>query len=540
MCKSVKGMNRMRLPPLPIGATLRAARNGAMLRAADLANQAALRNYRLFLRAARTSLTLLEDLSPHAALRAAEQARRRVPAYQTLLARSGWRDDPSLPAAERMRLLPTMDKASYVKAFSTEDRCLDGTIRMKGTTIDESSGSSGTPFNWIRSADELHDVHRKFSQFGWYFFGENVITINGFSMGAWATGVNAGEAMRRNGIVKSTGPDLEKILHTLQFFGPRYPYVITGYPPFLKHLVDESEKRGFDWGAYRVHGVAGGEGMSEGLRAYLERRFRGVYSGYGASDIDIGVAGEMPITVWIRKQAAANSHLQKALFGDDPRLPMLFQYSPLDYYIETNDAGELIITVNRLKVLSPRIRYNIHDAGGVISFGKLLAVLREFGLDPLPACDRADQPVFHIPFLYLFGRSDSTISYMGANIYPEDIEQGLFADADDAGRLGAYCLELVEVGNGEQRACVHVEIIDGATDDPLLADRLRARVLNRLLATNRDFRSSVEEDPSAREILIRLHGAGEGPFAINSGRIKRRYIIPSAGAVTPEMASGRA
>ncbi len=510
------------------------------LRAADLANQAALRNERLFRRAAKTPLGVMDALSPLAALRAAEQARRRVPAYRALLARSGWRDDPSLPPAARLCRLPTMDKASYITAFSTEERCLDGRLRMTGTTIDESSGSSGTPFNWVRSAEELRDVHRKFSQFGRYFFGKDVITINGFSMGAWATGVNAGEAMRRNGIVKSTGPDLEKILRTLEFFGPSYPYVITGYPPFLKHLVDESERRGFDWRRYRVHGVAGGEGMSEGLRAYLERRFIAVYSGYGASDIDIGVAGEMPITVWIRKRVAENPALQRALFGGDPRLPMLFQYSPLDYYIETNDEGELIITVNRLKVLSPRIRYNLHDAGGVVPFARMLAVLRGFGLDPLAACDRPEQPVFPIPFLYLFGRSDSTISYMGANIYPEDIEQGLFAAGEDARRLGAFCLELLDLGGGEQRACVHVEALDGVTDDDALADRLRERVLNRLLATNLDFRASVEEDPSAREIIVRLHAPGRGPFAMNTGRIKRRYIVPSSGATTPELVAGRA
>ena len=513
---------------------------GIALRAVDLANQAALHNERLFLRAAKTPPGMIDALSPRAAWRAAEQARRRVPAYRTLLARSGWRDDPSLSPAERMRLLPTMDKGTYIKIFSTEERCLDGRIHMTGTTIDESSGSSGTPFNWVRSAEELQDVHRKFSQFGWYFFGKDVITLNGFSMGAWATGVNAGEAMRRNGIVKSTGPDLEKILRTLEFFGPQYPYVITGYPPFLKHLVDESEKRGFDWQRYRIYGVAGGEGMSEGLRAYLERRFINVYSGYGASDIDIGVAGEMPITVWIRRQVAANPALQRALFGDDPRLPMLFQYSPLDYYIETNEDGELIITVNRLKVLSPRIRYNIHDAGGVIPFDRMLAVLREFGLDPLPACDRREQPVFHIPFLYLFGRSDSTVSYMGANIYPEDIEQGLFAASEDARRLGAFCLELLDLGGGEQRVCVHVEALDGVTYDDAFAGRLRERVLNRLLATNLDFRSSVEEDASAREIIVRLHAPGQGPFAMNNGRIKRRYIVSSADAPALAPVAGRA
>jgi len=179
-----------------------------------------------------------------------------------------------LPARERLRLLPVIDKESYVKRFSTERRCLDGRLPMVGVTVDESSGSSGTPYNWVRSTAELHGVHRELPQFARYCFGANVITINGFSMGPWATGVNTGEAMRAIGMVKSTGPDIDKILHTLEFFGPAYRYIITGYPPFLKHLLDLGEARGFDWAAYRMDAIVGGEGMSEGLRAYLERRFR--------------------------------------------------------------------------------------------------------------------------------------------------------------------------------------------------------------------------------------------------------------------------
>lgn len=506
---------------------LRGQTAGLALRLADLGQQIALRNYGLFLRSAEAGLGLLDDLSPHAAWRAAEQARLRVPAYRMLLERTGWSDRPGLPPAERLRRLPVTDKTTYVKAFSTEDRCLDGRIPLVGTQIDESSGASGTPFNWVRSAAELRDVHRLMHQFTRYYCGTGVITINGFSMGAWATGVNVGEAMRFNGMVKSTGPDIDKILYTLEFFGPRYRYVLTGYPPFLKHLVDEGRTRGFDWRAYRITGMVGGEGMTEGLRTYLERSFDAVYSGYGASDLDIGIAAEFPITVWVRKRTAADRRLHAALFGDDPRLPMLFQYNPLEHYIEINEQGELIFTINRLGVLSPRIRYNIHDSGGVIAFDRVLAVLREFGLDPVAACRRPGQPVFRLPFLYLFGRSDSTLSYMGANIYPEDIEEALFGDADDERQLGAYCLELVDVGAGEQRPCVHVEVHEAAAvDQGELAERLRRRILDRLQQSNRDFRAAIAEDASAGELLVRLHSAGQGPFVGNRTRIKRRYIVP--------------
>lgn len=86
----------MRLGSFWMDDMLRGRRAGIALWAVDVANQAALRNYPLFLGAARTPTGLMDHLSPLAALRAADQARRRVPAYQTLLARSGWRDDPSL------------------------------------------------------------------------------------------------------------------------------------------------------------------------------------------------------------------------------------------------------------------------------------------------------------------------------------------------------------------------------------------------------------------------------------------------------------
>jgi phenylacetate-CoA ligase len=378
----------------------------ASLGLADLGKHLALRHYGLFRFLAATPPGALERLGPLAAWRAADQARRRVPAYRTLLARSGWRDDPRLPVVERLRRLPVMDKESYIQAFSTEERCLDGRI-PNGSMIDESAGSSGTPYNWVRSAGELRELHHEMSQFTRYYCqGANVVTINAFSMGAWATGVNVGEALRRNGIVKSTGPDVDKILHTLQFFGPRYRYVITGYPPFLKHLMPA--KGGFDWSAYWLVGLVGGEGMSEALRDYLCRRFRAVYSGYGASDLDMGVAGESPLTIWIRQQAATDPRLKTALFGDDPRLPMLFHYNPLDYHLETNERGELIVTINRLAVLLPRIRYNVRDAGAVLAFDEMLARLRAFGLDPMAQLDRPDQSVFRLPFMYLFGRSDST------------------------------------------------------------------------------------------------------------------------------------
>ena len=178
------------------------------------------------------------------------------------------------------------------------DRCNRGGVPFAGTTIDESSGSTGTPYNWIRGRRERELAHRNIAFFARYAFGTApLVTINAFSMGAWAAGFNMSLGMMRHGIVKSIGPDLDKILSTLTVLGPTYRFLISGYPPFLKHLLDEGDRRGFPWADYEIHGLVGGEGMTEELRDLLLLRFVSVFSGYGATDIEIGMAGESPVSI---------------------------------------------------------------------------------------------------------------------------------------------------------------------------------------------------------------------------------------------------
>ena len=118
------------------------------------------------------------------------------------------------------------------------------------------------------------------------------------------------------------------------------------------------------------------------------------------------------------------------------------------------------MTVNRLSMLSPRIRYNIHDVGGTVGFDRMLTIGRDFGLDleagPMDGADAVALPCS------VLGRIRLTLSYMGANIYPEDVEQALFSDApaSDADRVGGFCLQIVDLVDGRSWPCVHVEVDD--------------------------------------------------------------------------------
>ncbi len=414
---------------------------------------------------------LLKFMGRIRAERAAHRAIRRVPAYRHFLDAAGVHGEERLPFGI-LRSLPETDKRNYIDPYSLEERCIDGAFTFRGTMIDESSGSTGTPYNWIRSQRERSIAHRNIGFFARYAFGNKpLITINAFSMGAWAAGFNMSLGMSRHGLVKSTGPDLDKIFSTLRYLGPRYRYLIVGYPPFLKHLLDVAERDGFDLDGFELHALVGGEGMTEGLRDYLLGRFASVYSGYGATDIEIGMAAESPVSIGLRRLARARPDVREALFGEDQRLPMVFQYNPLIHWLEVNDAHEIVATISRLDVLTPRVRYNVHDEGGVMDYGRASRVLDRFGYDierlneleevagprgPLPW----SRPI-PLPFLWIHGRSDATISVMGANIYPEDIETIIYRDPELARQVNSFLLSLRTDGSGTPRPGIAIELVEG-------------------------------------------------------------------------------
>lgn len=447
---------------------------------------------------------------------------RHVPAYKEFLRRNGW-SCHSKNAKEIFQSLPPTDKTNYILPFSTEERCLDGKFLYEGVVIDESSGSTGIPYNWVRSQKEREIVKNLISVYQRYCYGaSHFIVLNTFSMGAWATGFNMALAAQSLGVVKSTGPDVDKILRTLGFFGKKYPFILNGYPPFLKFLFDEGEKAGFPWKDYTIHVLVGGEGMSEGLRDYLLRYAKTVFSGYGASDLEIGIGGENPLTVMIRKLCHHDFALRETLFGEAHRLPMLFQYNPLDHFVEIWQ-GEILVTISKPWTLSPRIRYNIKDEGGMITFDEMKAKLHRHGIDLLELERKCHYPRWYLPFLYVFGRKDSTVSVMGANIYPEDIEHIIYSDLLLARSINAFSISLEEDASGNPRPCFEFELLD-MRDKAAAEEKLREIAPLELSKLSLDYKKAREEYPQAVEPIVRCFPMHEGPFKENLNRIKRRYI----------------
>ncbi|MCC6317218.1 MAG: CoF synthetase [Gemmatimonadaceae bacterium] len=454
-----------------------------------------------------------------------QEAWRTVPAYRAFIARRVGSTAGGLLAIEHV---PVTDKASYVNAWPLEARCVRGALPASGVVIDESSGTGGAPTSWVRGARERDANARAIRRGLQHRLGRRpIFVINAFALGPWATGINLTLSLSRWCRVKSLGPDIAKIGNTLRDFGQGHHFVIMGYPPFLKQLVDTLE---IDWVQYRVSMIYGGEGMSESMRRYLMNRgIERVYGSYGASDLDLNIAAETELTIALRRLLADRPELAARLVHHRGSMPMIFQFNPADFFIETNADGELLVTVCRPDYVAPKVRYNIHDLGHVVRFPELAKVLAEVGI-PVASLDRS---ALDLPLLFLYGRADAAVSYYGCKIPPADVQEALYRVHAIAGEVDGFQLATFDDAEGDKRLVLHLEVTEalaGADAGPWTGP-----VFDALAAVNQDFRESRRMVPAGKQPSLVLHARGEGPFAGMDPRVKRRYIAPAVGAPEPEL-----
>lgn len=439
---------------------------------------------------------------------------RHVPAYRTFLTRAG-----AVPSAgpSGFGAVPPTDKSSYVKVFPLDERCAGGRLPSRGVVIDESSGTSGAPTNWVRGERERAAVRRSVTLGLREVLGRDpLLILNAFALGPWATGINLMLTLSSRFQMKAVGPDIAKIENSIREFGVSPHYVVMGYPPFLKLLVDRAD---IDWSKHRVSMCFGGEGMSESMRRYLQARgIRGIYGSYGASDVEINIAAETDVSIGLRRAIETNKDLAARLLRHPGSAPMIFQFNPAEFFLETNSADELLITVCRPGYLAPKVRYNIHDLGQVIRFPDVVAALKSGGV----SLDVLGTTPLDLPFLFLYGRADQSVSYFGCKIPPSDVQEVLFRVPALATSVDAFQLRTFEDANADKQLVLSLELVAGAA--PLDAAAWSVTLFDMLAEINQDFRESRRLAGPGRAPTVEFHASGTGPFAGSDIRLKRAYV----------------
>jgi phenylacetate-CoA ligase len=142
----------------------------------------------------------------------------------------------------------------------------------------------------------------------------------------------------------------------------------------------------------------------------------------------------------------------------------------------------------------PLIRYHIADEGGVLSHADMMDFCARNGFTP------EDGP--ELPFMYVFGRSLFTVSFFGANIYPENVTVGLEQPEISSWVTGKFVLETYEDSDRDRRLRVTVELAGEDADADVIARSIHAQ----LLRLNSEFAHYVPAERQLPEVVLRPAG----------------------------------
>lgn len=440
-----------------------------------------------------------------------------VPAYRAFLAEQGV-DPAGVREYADFARLPQVTKQGYLRRFPLADLCRDGRLE-RCDFIAASSGSTGQPTFWPRFiADELQ-IARRFEQIFHDSFRADerrTLAVVCFSLGTWVGGMFTASCCRflaSQGYpitVITPGNNKEEIFRAVTELGPAFDQVVLlGYPPFLKDVIDSGLARGVAWAQYRPKFVMAGEVFSEEWRSLVaERAGAGspcydFASLYGTADAGV-LANETPLSITIRRFLAEHPAAARALFGE-ARLPTLAQYDPLSRFFETDGRSLLFSGDNGI----PLVRYNILDTGGTVPYAEMLAFLAEQGCDPLAELGPGARGARELPFVFVFGRSDFTVSYFGANIYPENVTVGLEQPAIKEWVTGKFVLESREDADRNRFLAVAVELAPGVAPDEAKAQAIAESIAAQLLRLNSEFGSYVPPAYQLPRVALRPQGDPE-------------------------------
>ena len=307
--------------------------------------------------------------------------------------------------------------------------------------------------------------------------------------------------------VITPGNNKTEILRIVQELGGNFEQVVLlGYPPFLKDVIDTGIANGMQWGQYHIKLVMAGEVFSEEWRNLVGERIgsQNLYDDFASmyGTADAGVLGnETPLSICIRRFLAATPAAAKALFGES-RLPTLVQYDPCSRFFEVEDGNLLFSGNNGV----PLIRYSIFDQGGLITYTEMLEFLAEWGFNPLTELEN-HRGIHQLPFVYVFGRSNFTVSYFGANIYPENVTVGLEEPIIREWVTGKFVIQVKEDADKNRFLSVVVELAPGVEDHEEKRLSITAAILTQLLRLNSEFANYVP--PQYQTPLVELKPTGD-------------------------------
>lgn len=463
-----------------------------------------------------------------------KQASLNVPAYRNFLRKNNI-SRSAIRTTEDITSIPVMSKKNYLRENTFADILWHGLTRLP-YVLTSTSGSTGKPSYFARSHevdDQSSLIHELIFSASSLKKDKSTLAIVCFGMGVWIGGVityQAYERMGRRGYpisILTPGINKTEILKILKDLAPQYEQLIlTGYPPFLKDVIDEALAQGISFKNHRVCLLFAAEAFSEHFRDHLaekvgiENPLTDTINIYGAADIGT-MAFETPFSILARRLAVKDEKLFADIFGGTMKTPTLAQYVPEFVSFEVSD-GEILISGDST---IPLLRYSIGDHGGIYTFTELVERYRKHGIDLLKEAKAAgiQKHVYELPFVYVFERIDLATTLYGLQVYPETIREVLLEKRFVDSLTGKLTLVTKYDANHDQYLEINIEQKPNKEVSRVFAAKLLAEIVKRLREKNSEFRELCNFlGKRARPKLVFWHY--EDPLYFKPGG-KQRWVV---------------
>ncbi|WP_366918525.1 phenylacetate--CoA ligase family protein [Acaryochloris sp. IP29b_bin.148] len=469
-----------------------------------------------------------------------QQVARTVPAYQRFLQHQGI-DPTRIQTLADFQTLPLTTKDNYLRHFPLAQLCREGKLEACDM-IAVSSGSTGQPTFWPRFITDEYQIATRFEQIFADSFAadrKRTLAVVCFALGTWVGGMYTANCCRHLAskgyplTVITPGNNKAEILRVVQALGADFEQVVLlGYPPFLKDVIDTGLTEGVPWPQYNVKWVMAGEVFSEAWRDLVGTRLGSTRACFDSASLygtaDAGVLGnETPLSICIRRFLADHPQIATDLFGE-ARLPTLVQYDPNSRYFEVTETGTLLFSGDNG---IPLIRYHISDQGGLIPYEQMLTFLRDHGFDAATKVQSEATAALHqsgtpplrpLPFVYVFGRSHFTVSFFGANIYPENVTVGLEQPDICDWVTGKFVMQVQTDADQNSHLVIQVELAPGERTSPEREQAITQSIRQQLQRLNSEFAHYVPDEYQTPQVYLHPHGDTRY-FPVG---VKHRYTQP--------------
>ena len=127
------------------------------------------------------------------------------------------------------------------------------------------------------------------------------------------------------------------------------------------------------------------------------------------------------------------------------------------------------------------------------------------------------------PILFVYGRSDLTVPFYGAKVYPTDLEEIINADPDLVRQINSFQISSYEDEAINRRLKIRLETVRNLSSPLASGEQLHQTMFDGLCRVNQDFRE-VTKMFDRNCVELEIYDFETGPFAGRDIRVKNKYV----------------